>query len=206
MQLSWNEASTLPYVPRRGDIVDILKDYNVKECQINLKRFDRQWTDWQYAENRTLHGNEEYKEINIFMREVTMQEAHGGITGDAEMHEETKWLKWVREKLAWDEALENCRSKYSGKLFYNLDGSIGQLEWFSEKMEASRYWLGIYTEDHQVWTTIDGVAVTDSLLVWKSGQPSNNAMKKYVTVGGQYSKKLKNFEKTRQQYSICLIV
>ena len=57
-----------------------------------------------------------------------------------------------------------------GVLFSNIDGTTDQLQFFSEKMDGVRHWLGIYTGGRRLsrrkWRHTDRRVLSKSLLNW----------------------------------------
>ena len=72
----------------------------------------------------------------------------------------------MHEKKSWHEAKTHCEN-LDGKLFHNMNGTCEQILFFLAKMNNEHHWLGIYTEDHKNWISVDGEVISDELLVWK---------------------------------------
>ena len=196
-----------PLCKEGKSVVSIQDSSNNGNCQISLKRVDREWTQWSQMDEIVDTGAE-YKKMKIFEREITVLEAHGGKTGDDTRNRYTEtvyWLTFVKQLMNFSEANATCESR-NGHLFYDVDGTIEQLNWLNEKMDGKYYWLGIYTEDFINWISLDG-EVLNSKLLWKTGQPNNSGgLQKHVTSGGGFGSKLGDLGAHLDLYSICHIV
>ena len=196
-----------PFCKEGKSVISIQNNNNNGDCQISLKRVDREWTQWSQTDE-TVDTRAEYREIKIFEREITVLEAHGGKTGDDTRNRYTEtlyWLTFVKQLMNFSDAKANCESN-NGHLFYDVDGTAEQLNWLFEKMDRQTYWLGIYTKDFIDWISLDG-EVLNSKLQWKAGQPNNvGGQQKYASSGGDYGSKLGDLSESALLYSVCHIV
>ena len=177
--------------------VKISNDESSDFCGVNSKRIDTQWTSWEYVIEDAIT---DWKEI--FQRDVLLEAAHGGISleGNEKM---SFWLKWVREAKTWDDAQRNC-GELGGTLFSKLNGTVNQLNFFTEKMGYQPHWLGFYTEDRITWKTVEGQEIANSLLIWQLGQPNNWKGVQFHGMNGLKGTWLLNDEsKNDSFFSIC---
>ena len=124
----------IPFCKESKSVVSIQDSSNNGNCQISLKRVDREWTQWSQTDE-TVDTGAEYKEMKIFERDITVLEAHGGKTGDdtRKRYTETSyWLIFVKQRMNVSEAKANCESN-NGHLFYDVNGTTEQLDWLYEK-------------------------------------------------------------------------
>ena len=198
------KKDVIPFCQEGKSVISIQNNDNNGDCQISLKRVDREWTQWSQTDE-TIDTGAEYKKMKIFEREITVLEAHGGKTGDDTRNRYTEtlyWLSFVKQPMTFSDAKANCEAN-SGHLFYDVDGTIEQLEWLLEKMDGKNYWL-FYTEDSINWISLDG-ELLNSKLLWQPGQPkSAGGQQKYV-IGG-YGSKLGDKKAYQKFYSVCHIV
>ena len=158
------EKDEAPSCDEGGNPRDIKIDEPEGLCMINRKRVDSKVEeDWTavFVDNRTDFQDGE-------RREFLMEAAHGGNVSDTRRN--FVWYKFVKERMTWHDARAHC-VEIGGELFSDVDGTEVQLQFFQTRL--GRYWLGIYTEDHQVWKTIHGEVVSKGLLAWADGQPNN---------------------------------
>ena len=111
------------------------------KCKINRKRVDGVVSDWEKAfiEN-------EIELIDFAAKTILVKAAHGGKKPSIPVCRKFANLLFIREHLNWTNAQHNCEI-LGGQLFFKLDGSIQQLDDFSDKMVSGHYWIGIRRED-----------------------------------------------------------
>ena len=78
----------------------------------------------------------------------------------------------MHEKKSWHDARAHCE-ELGGKLFHNMNGTCDQILFLMAKMNNEPHWLGIYTENHEDWKTVDGQVIDNGLLEWQYKQPYN---------------------------------
>ena len=166
--------SSKPLCKEKGNFIDIKEDERLGGCRIHGKRVDREWSQW--ADIVILENQTESRTVQN--RGVTIEAAHGGSKGESEAEKTVLWLKFVKERLPWQEAKENC-IKIGGNLFSNVDGTKAQLVSLLSKMENQNHWVGIFTEDHQTWKAVNGSIIDGKYLFWKEGQPNNANNKQF---------------------------
>ena len=196
-----------PFCKEGKSVISIQNNGNNGNCQINLKRVDREWTQWSQTD-KTVDTGAEYKEMKIFERQITVLEAHGGKTGNDTRNRYTEtlyWLIFVKQLMSFFDAKTNCESN-NGHLFYDVNGTTEQLNWLYEKMDGKAYWLGIYTKNFSNWISLEGEELNSKLL-WKPGQPNNSGgQQKYAASGGGFGSSLGDLSKSAPLYSVCHIV
>ena len=201
--------SEMPKCKDGQTMISIQDDFYKGHCKVKSKRVDREWTEWEHTGERIEDGLDDYKKFKVFTRKIKIHEAHGGKTGndDRESYEEVElWLKWVREKLNWEESIARCAT-YGGQLYGDLDGTEEQLAWFRGKFnDDTFYWLGIYTEDHKTWKKLSGGVISGDNLLWEDGQPNNHAGFQFYVGGSFVANKLEDIDAYLQCYSICRVV
>ena len=140
------------------------------KCEISQKRVDRQWGPW----GETIQINETNTSyVEYVTRETSVDYAHGGLEGTEAAEMVQRSLIWVKEGLSWQNAKTHCES-LGGSMFSNFDGTESQLLFFAEKFNNQHFWLGVYTNDHQDWLSVDDDDVVDpELLRWRDGEPNN---------------------------------
>ena len=137
-------------------------------CAIRPKRVDAVWGPW--GEIVTPVDNEtHFKQVEG--RNLRRPAAHGGKTEGSNERLVT-FIKWVKEKKTWSDAVDNCLL-IGGKLFANLDGSTTQLDFFFQHLDMKSHWLGVYTTNHEVWLDTEGNEVDNSVLHWDEDQTFN---------------------------------
>ena len=83
------------------------------------------------------------------------------------------WLIFIREQLPWEAANDHCLS-LGGRLFFELDGKLDQINFLISKMDVDTFWLGLfYSEVEASWMAIDG-EVMDSKILWGAHQPDGS--------------------------------
>ena len=189
------EKDESPVCQEGGRVVDIRSDVMFKFCRIKDKRVDKEWGEW---ESEVLDTGEDYKEFK--MRVVTVEAAHGGHVGSEEHERVNYWLKFVHEKKSWDDASDGCE-QMNGSLFSDVDGTKAQLKGFREKLQNA-YWLGIYTEDHNVWKNVEDQPIPSGKLRWDKGQPNNKNGNQFwvMAISNDY---LHDEPETNKLKSIC---
>ena len=166
-----------PLCHEDGQYVNIQSDIHEGECDIHEKRVDMQWKS---IERAVIDNATEFKIITETT--IYVSTTHGGLS-DRNVVEGnfTRWLKFIKNKLNWTAAKKNCLL-LKGKLFYDMDGTDSQLAFLSQKMGGETHWLGIYTEDHKIWKSIEGTTISNDTLKWIPGQPNNHKNRQfYVT-------------------------
>ena len=159
------KANEEPKCFEKGVQANISNDVNTGRCQINKKRVDGEWGSWETE--LIIDNSTEYLKMKI--RQPTKVFAHPEITREEKVLE---WFRWIKQEMHFIEAKNYCE-QIGGKMFSNVDGTKSQLEFFWEKLDSQIHWLGIFTDDHVVWKSIDGLPIDDSLLIWHPGQPNN---------------------------------
>ena len=144
---------------------DIQDDNSPGNCQINQKRVDKEWSEW---EKEFIDTSEEYKDIDT--RHLLSDFAHGGKKGSNETLRVYHWLKLVHITKVWSLAKDDCE-RIGCKLFSDVDGTPEQLNFLAKRFGYWSQWLGIYrTEASSTqWITTDGKSVGDELLYWDTG-------------------------------------
>ena len=144
---------------------DIEDDNSPGNCQINQKRVDKEWSEW---EKEFIDTSEEYKDIDT--RHLLSDFAHGGKNGSNETLRVFHWLKIVHLIKMWDEAKDNCE-QMGGKLFSDVDGTPEQLNFLAKRFDYRSQWLGIYRMEASStqWITTDGKSLGDELLYLDTG-------------------------------------
>ena len=190
--------------------INIQEDNHKGYCQISSKRVDRgEWTNWEQTGNRVENSSNEFKNFDIFTRQSISLDAHGGRNGS----DERTWYEtltyhviFVKNIMSVWEAKANCENLH-GELFEDLDGTQEQLDWLFEKMEGELFWLGIYTEDHEVWKTFEDEVISEDKLLWLPEQPNNHGGNQfYVCGGGRNGPVLEDYAGSDLYYSVCRIV
>ena len=166
-----------PICQQDGLFADIQSDDGNSEfCPISGKRVDTEWGQWGGEE--TVYNPPDWKLVN--RREIVIEAAHGGLLDLGDSERALEWIKFVDQEMTWEDAKANCET-LGGTLFSRVDGTEEQLDFLLQKMNGKRHWLGIYTEDHEVWKSVTGDVVEPTSLYWKSGQPNNfSGDQKYV--------------------------
>ena len=166
-----------PICQQDGLFADIQNDDGNSEfCPINGKLVDTEWGQWGGEE--TVYNPPDWKLVN--RREIVIEAAHGALLDLGDSERALEWIKFVDQEMTWEDAKANCKT-LGGTLFSRVDGTEEQLDFLLQKMNGKRHWLGIYTEDHEVWKSVTGDVVEPTSLYWKSGQPNNfSGDQKYV--------------------------
>ena len=150
---------------------NIQDDATPGSCDINRKRVDREWGEW---EPKVIELQYEYKDG--LERSMVVDSAHGGFEGSREKEQIKQWLQFVPFEMTWLDAKAKCEH-LGGKLFSDLDGTPGQLDFFVNQFGFSSMWMGVYraTVESTQFITTDGEVVPLDLLFWDpnplNGQP-----------------------------------
>ena len=148
---------------------------NLESCQIDSKVFGNlgEWERLVEIDNAT-----EYKTIDSRRCEAAVpdgrQVCEGGYASETTVKE---WLKFHRDQKTWDDAKLFCQQFERGRLFYRVDGTWEQLNFFLERVDD--FWLGIYTKDAKrpdpEWRSVDETVIDSDLLLWLPGtaEPNN---------------------------------
>ena len=191
-----------PMCKERGEDKDIQDDIHEGTCAINGKRVDAEWGEWKVDKTPSVDTNTVWKQFE--KRGFLLDPAHGGRT-DGESQRVYSWIQWVKQSKTWTHAKNNC-VRLGGKLFYNLDGTKKQLDFFFDKMDQKPHWLGIYTKNHKSWLTVEGSVIAKSRLHWDPKQGFNAGKKgqKHVAnyAGGSY-RYLNDRHYSDQYLSVC---
>ena len=167
------QKESVPVCRRNGIFADIRNDDNSGACKLAHKRVDQQWGEW---EDDSVASDNEWKESK--RRTLITEAAHGGLQGQLDSEEVTHWFLFIREKMTWTEAKDNCE-KLGASLFWNLDGTKEMLEEFWIRLDSEDYWIGIQTEDQSTWKTVNDEVIDDELIPWnenKNNRDSGNVV------------------------------
>ena len=129
---------------------------------------EAEWSDWYHSV--IIDTRDEWKKLNV--RHCYLGPYRGWspkISLDVEVLE---WVTFVHEEKTWLEATNYCTT-LGGHLFHSLNGTLSQLDFFYQRFDMRRYWLGIWTEDHVEWRNMNGEIVSESLIIWSTRQPNN---------------------------------
>ena len=163
------KTESKPICQQDGVFADIQSDDGNSEfCPISGKRVDTVWGQWGGEE--TVYHPPDWKILN--RRESVIEAAHGGLLDLGDSERALEWIKFVDQEMTWEDAKANCE-KVNGTLFSRVDGTEEQLDFLLQGMNGNSHWLGICTEDHEVWKSVTGNIVSSTLLHWKPGQPNN---------------------------------
>ena len=67
--------------------------------------------------------------------------------------------------MSWNEAKEHC-VELGGKLFYDLDGTMTQLDSLFNRMGGRTIWVGVYADDNRYWRNLREEMVASHKLIW----------------------------------------
>ena len=176
-----------PSCKERLSFKSIQNDADPGVCEINRKRVDRQWTEWE--SEALVSSKTEFKEFG--RREIITDYAHGGKRG-SDLAEKEEWLKFVATKKSWVDARKHCQD-LGGELFSDLNGTAAQIEFIVNQFGFRVMWLGVYreTKESTQWVTTRGEKVPDELIYWEpNSQEPKMGRDKYVKIHA-VGKKLK---------------
>ena len=154
------------YCREKGTPRDVKTDSGKNWCEINKKRQDSTWKEWE--EIVAIDSEDEWKRVQT--RECEGISTHGGLSC-LEDNQILEWFKLVREFRNWENSTLHCKS-LGGTLFFKVDGTREQLEFFDTKFNPGPFWVGIWTEDYQTWYGMDDEAIPDELLAWHDKEPN----------------------------------
>ena len=190
-----------PKCKELGETIDIQEDTHRGVCAINGKRVDSQWAQWA-VDDPEIDTSTVWKQFE--KRYFLLDPAHGGKTVGPSQRV-FSWIRWVDQPMTWSEAETNC-AQLGGKLFFNLDGTKKQLDFFLDKLRQKSHWLGIYTTDHTSWVTVNGSTIADSRLNWDPVQDFDSTKQGQTHVpnyiGGNYRYLNDRFQKEKH-LSVC---
>ena len=150
---------------------DIQEDSSPGFCKINQKRLDAK-LDEKFEEVLEINTIDEWKRTEVKQCHLA---AHGGIEHcTADETKVLEWYKFVHEENFFSESREKCLD-WGGELFYGVNGTKKQLDFFYFKLEPFRYcfWTGIQIDwAANRWMTPLGDEIADELLVWSSSPPN----------------------------------
>ena len=153
---------------------DIREDSLPGFCRINQKRMDATLVE-KVEEVLEINIADEWKRTQL---KVCRLAAHGGIEYcSADETKVLEWNKFIQEESFFPEAREKCLA-WEGELFYRVNGTKEQLDFFYFKLDPLRcFWTGIQKDwASNKWITAVGDEIDDGLLVWGSvgSQPDNS--------------------------------
>ena len=153
---------------------DIREDSSPGFCKINRKRMDAKLEE-KFEEALEVNTADEWKRTEVKQCHLA---AHGGIEHcSANETKVLEWYKFVHEESFFPESREKCLA-WGGELFYGVNGTKEQLDFFYFKLEPLRcFWTGIQKDwAANKWVTPVGDKIDDDLLVWGSqgSQPDNS--------------------------------
>ena len=154
---------------------DIRDDSAPGFCKINQKRVDA-FLDESLGEVLEINTADEWKRSEL-LKECHLA-AHGGTEHcTANETKVLEWYKFVHEQSRFAESREKCVA-WGGDLFYGVNGTKEQLDFFYSKLEPFDFcfWIGIRKGvGANKWITPLGEEIADELLLWSStkNQPDN---------------------------------
>ena len=147
------------------DFKDIQDDIDPGACEINQKRIDAGMGDW--LDMPIFREGSEYKKYQS--RKITIFHGHGGFV-PANITMQVRVVEWykVTLKIRWDNAQAFCEQE-GGNLFYRLDGTKEQLDFFYDTFGEYNFWVGVraagaVSEDS--WINVKGETVSADKLFW----------------------------------------
>ena len=142
-------------------------------CQINKKRVDEVFGPWEQMP--AIETANEWKKY--YTRNQLIQSAHGGIISSEGTVKNIEWFKRVDSaQMNWTVAEATCERE-GGTLFYNLDGTEEQLDFFYDIFGERSYWMGVFAagEVHEDrWRTVRGDILSTDKLKWDIDNPKLN--------------------------------
>ena len=152
------QAEEVPTCEQGSVERDIQDDSSPNKCEINGKRTDAVWGEWEIINDGIGY---EWKSIMSQSCEVA---AHGGIETCQGVSEARvlDWLKWDIAQWEYSNAKVFCEDE-GGSLFSNVYGTQEQIWFLEDIVNKPEYfvWLGIEkANDSNIWTTISGQEVS----------------------------------------------
>ena len=171
---------------------DIRDDLDPGECEINQKRIDagmRALEDMPIILEKT---NTEYKAYQTQSKETTQFHGHGGLNEVAPANKtmQVKVLQWYKigtldRENGWYDAQAFCEQE-GGNLFYRLDGTREQLEFFYDTFGDDNFWVGVKAAgavSDNSWINVKGEAVSADKLFWGDRLLLNRSHENFVLLG-----------------------
>ena len=190
-----------------GKSKNIRNDFYTGSCQINEKRVDEVFGPWEQMP--TIETANEWRKY--YTRKQLLQSAHGGIISNEGTVRNIEWFKRVDSSPKnWTEAEASCEQE-GGTLFYNLNGTEEQLNFFYDTFGDISYWMGVFAagevrEDR--WRTVRGDILSTDKLKWDIDHPKLNRADRsniLLTYSHQKSKReyLTNKNPSHTKYFFC---
>ena len=167
------------------DFKDIRDDLDPGKCEINQKRIDadmRALEDMPTIQEKT---NVQYK---LFQSKEGVQfYGHGGFA-PANNTVLVKVLEFYKvgtlqiSQNGWNDAQAFCEQE-GGNLFYRLDGTREQLDFFYDTFGDDNFWVGVKAAgavSDNTWINVKGEAVGADKLFWGNGLMLNHSDRAFV--------------------------
>ena len=167
---------------------DIRNDDDPNFCHINRKRQDEDCSPWE--ESLEEDSKEQWK--RVASRKV-ISLSHGGMKSNCtdKLYKVLEWYYFIHSQMIFSQAVSTCRNNYEAEVFYRINGTRAQLEFFDEKLSSDYcYWLGIERPTYVNRATrpdyvdIKGNPVAYDLIVWSSriAEPSKSSHERVLMV------------------------
>ena len=191
------KKTSFPNCQTRGEPVSIREDNDNAQgaCEINLKRVDKQWTNW---EPENIDTDSEYKVSRS--RTVILEAAHGGVSEGVPV-EVTIWLRFISQKTSFVDAKANCE-RLGGRLFTGLDGTVSQAQFLFEKSGNEPSWSGYFKINNAHFVDLDGKTVDNDVFNWRPENPGSPE-EQYVSFGWDGSYKQVDIGSGYNFRSVC---
>ena len=140
------KQTAFPKCLEKGHPISIQDDSSPNLCRINLKRQDEYCDDnAEYIDVDT--ENEWHRVVSRSYQIAT----HGGfdLIFKCQVFEVLEWYYFIKSEMTFDEAVSACQNLHHAELFYRLNGTSSQLQFFDAKIHSpSCFWLGVLRQEY----------------------------------------------------------
>ena len=181
-----------PKCLEKGHPKTIRDDSPPNLCGINLKRQDEYCDDNE--ESVDVDSDKEWQRVVSRNYQIA---THGGMElgFKCEVLEVLEWYHFIRTEMTFDEAESACRNQQDADLFYRLNGTKTQLQFFYAKLDSPIcFWLGVRRQEYDperppVYVDVKGRFVPSDKIIFgvKLPEPSNGPNEP-VLMGHRYER------------------
>ena len=163
------DQNYIPVCQRSGKMMSVNftnGNGSLDTCSTVAKRVDREWSSWISYSNRTEDDYFEYK-----TREILVDSSHGGSSGSDESWQLLKHLRIGQKPVLWWYAKTKCE-QFKGRLFFEVDGTVEQLQLLEGFFQTCWIWVGIEKTENG-YKALNGAWIPESKIIWVTGQPES---------------------------------
>ena len=130
-----------------------------------------EWGPW--SQILEIDTSSEFKEVK--KRECSMQ--RNDCPGESTVV--LQWYVFIHEKQYWAGARESCE-EMGATLFWKLDGTREQLDFFYQKVFDQPFWLGITMKEYGVFQNLLGEDIPIRTFRWDKYEPTRSSLESVI--------------------------